>query len=83
MFSPFMGLGIFYHLSKGFLHSKLNRLWAHTLGGVHEGENQVIWRRSWSLEEHTDLGLLVTYKPYGMSEFSLKKKGGFKVQFCF
>ncbi len=24
MFSPYMGLGIFYHLSKAFLHSKLN-----------------------------------------------------------
>jgi len=26
MFSPLMGHGIFYHLSKAFLHSKLNKI---------------------------------------------------------
>jgi hypothetical protein len=79
-----MGLGIFYHLSKAFLHSKLNRLWAHALGVAHEGEIQVIWRSSWSLEEHTEFGLLVTYKPYGVSKiFKTKKKKSLNSIFCF
>jgi hypothetical protein len=83
MFSPLMGIGIFYHLSKAFLHSKLNRLWAHTLGGALEGEIQFIWRRSWSLEELTEFGRFGTYKPYGVSNFSKKQKRSFEVYFCF